>query len=213
MALILLATPFYLNDFSSIYVKKWQWWLFIDYISVKLFPCLVTIWLLYSKKMRASDFGLTTQTIPLFFIVFLTVSLIGIIIDQNGYKLIAKLSGYSKLGAMPAITSNAWDWIDLTFGLLMVGVFEELVFRGYMYTFISRYTQNSFIIVVISSIVFGLIHWSLGLQIVVITSVIGAVFMIAYLITRSLPAIMLAHFAVNFVDYADVIPKAIFSFY
>ena len=213
LALFLLAIPFYLNDFSSIYVKNWRWWLFIDYVSVKLFPFLVAIWLIYSKKMRASEFGLTTQPVPLFFIVFLAVSLIGIIIDQNGYNLIAKLPGYSKLGSMPAITSHVWDWIDLTFGLLMVGVFEELVFRGYMHTFISRYTQNAFVIVVISSIVFGFIHWSLGLQIVVVTSVIGAVFMIAYLLSRSLPAIMLAHFAVNFVDYAGVIPKSIFSFY
>lgn len=213
LTLLLLASPFYLNDFSSIYVTNWQWWLFIDYMGVKVFPCLVTLWLLHSKKMRAKEFGLTTQSIPLFFIAFLAVSLIGIIIDQNGYNLIAKLPGYSKLGAMPEITSPFWNWMDLTFGLLMVGICEELVFRGYMYTFINRYTQSSFIIVVISSIAFGLIHWSLGLQIVVVTSVIGAVFMIAYIITRSLPAIMLAHFAVNFVDYAGVIPKSIFSFY
>ena len=213
VALLLLASPFYLNDFSSIYVKNWHWWIFIDYMSVKLFPFLVAVWLIYSKKMRASEFGLTTQPIPLFLIVFLIVALVGIVIDQNGYNLIAKLPGYSQLGAMPAITSPVWDWIDLTFGLLMVGVFEELVFRGYMHTFISRYTKSSFVIVVISSIAFGFIHWSLGLQIVLVTSVIGAVFMIAYLVTRSLPAIMLAHFAVNFIDYAGLIPKSIFKFY
>ena len=212
LALVLLASPFYLNDFANIYVKNWRWWLFIDYVGVKLFPFLVVLWLIQSKKMRASEFGLTTQTIPSFLVVFLLVALVGTTIDQNGYQIVAKLPGYSPLGGMPAISNPVWNWIDLTFGLFMVGIFEELVFRGYMHTFMSRYTRNSFAIVVISAVAFGLIHWSLGLHDVLITSIIGAVFMIAYLRTRSLPAIVLAHFAVNFIDFAGIIPKSIFTF-
>lgn len=212
MALVLLASPFYLNDFASIFIKDWRLWLFIDYAGVKLFPFLITFWLISSNKMRASEFGLTTQSAPSFLMVFLIVTLAGTVIDQNGYQLIENIPGYSALGGMPAITISAWDWIDLTFGLLMVGIFEELIFRGFMHTFISRYTENSFVIVVISSAAFGLIHWSLGMHAVVITSIIGAVFMIAYLRTRSLPAIMLAHFAINFIDFAGVIPKAVFKF-
>jgi membrane protease YdiL (CAAX protease family) len=212
LALVLLASPFYLNDFANIYVKNWRWWLFIDYVSVKLFPSLIVLWLIHSKSMRASEFGLTTQTIPSFLVVFLVVALVGTTIDQNGYQIVAKFPGYSPLGGMPAITNPAWNWIDLTFGLFMVGIYEELIFRGYMHTFISRYTKNSFAIVVISAVAFGLIHWSLGLHGVLIASTIGAVFMIAYLRTRSLPAIMLAHFAVNFIDFAGIIPKSIFTF-
>ena len=33
-----------------------------------------------------------------------------------------------------------------------------------------------------------------------------------YLKTKSLPAIMLAHFAIDFIDFAGVIPKSIFKF-
>jgi len=212
LVLVLLASPFYLNDFANMYVKDWRWWLFVDYAGLKLFPLLVVLWLIHSKKMRASEFGLTTQTMPSFLVVFLVVTLVGTVIDQNGYKLLANLPGYSSLGGMPKITNCFWDWIDLTFGLFMVGILEELVFRGYMHTFISRYSQSPFAIAVFSSVAFGLIHWSLGLHTIVITSIIGAIFMIAYLKTRSLPAIMLAHFAVNFIDFAGVIPKSIFKF-
>jgi len=212
LALVLLASPFYLNDFANMYVKNWRWWLFIDYVGVKLFPFLVVLWLIQSKKMRVSEFGLTTQTIPSFLVVFLVVALVTTIIDQNGYQIVAKLPGYSPLGGMPAITNPVWNWIDLTFGLFMVGIFEELIFRGYMHTFISRYTRSSFAIVVISAVAFGLIHWSLGLHDILITSTIGAVFMVAFLRMRSLPAIMLAHFAVNFIDFAGIIPKSIFTF-
>lgn len=212
-ALLLLASPFYLNDFASIFVKDWRLWLFIDYVGVKLFPLVVTLWLIRSKRIRPADVGLTTQSVPSFSLVFLVAALVGTVMDQNGYQLIAGLPGYSPLGGMPAITSPAWDWVDLTLGLLAVAVFEELVFRGFMHTFISSHTDNSFAIVVISATAFGLIHWSLGLHAVLITSAIGAVFMIAYLRTRSLPAIMLAHFAVNFIDFAGVVPKAVFKWF
>ncbi|OPY76113.1 MAG: CAAX amino terminal protease self- immunity [Syntrophorhabdus sp. PtaU1.Bin058] len=212
MAAVVLAGPFYLNDFANLYVKDWRWWLLIDYAAVKLFPLGFALWLIYGKKMQASDFGLKTQSLLSGLLVFLIVALVGTAIDQNAYQLMAKVPGYKPLGGMPEITSPVWNWVDLTFGLLMVGICEELVFRGFLHAFITRYTEDRCAIIVISSGAFGLIHWSLGLHAVLITSTIGAVFMIAYLKTRSLPAIMLAHFAINFVDFAGVIPKSIFKF-
>ena len=212
LILVLLAGPFYLNDFASIYIKDWRLWLFVDYVVVKLLPLGLALWLIYSEKMRAAEFGLTRQPISTAMAAFFIVMLVGTVIDQNAYQLIEKLPGYAPLGGMPAITSATWDWIDLTFGLLMVGICEELVFRGFMYTFISRYTRNAYVIVLISSVAFGLIHWGLGFHYVLITTVIGAVFMVAYIQTRSLPALMLAHFAINFIDFAGIIPKSIFKF-
>jgi hypothetical protein len=212
LALFLLASPFYLNDFSNIYVKDWRWWLCIDYASVKLFPLLVVLWLIRGGNIPASEFGLTRQPMPSFLAVFLVVTLVGTVIDQNAYSLIEKFPGYPALAGMPDIASPVWNWIDLTLGLAAVGVFEELVFRGYMHTFLSRYTRSRTAIVLISSLAFGLIHWSAGLHVVLVASGIGAVLMIAYQTTKSLPAIMLAHFTVNFIDYAGVIPKSWFKF-
>jgi len=212
LALFLLAGPFYLNDFANIYVKDWRWWLLIDYASVKLLPMLVVLWLIRGRNMRASDFGLAPQPLPSFLAAFLLVTLVGTLMDQNAYQLIEKLPGYPAVAGMPDIASPVWNWIDLTLGLAAVGVFEELVFRGYMHTFLSRYTRSRTAIVLLSSVAFGLIHWSAGLHVVLVASGIGAVFMIAYLRTKSLPAIMLAHFAVNFIDYAGVIPKSLFKF-
>lgn len=212
LILILLITPFYLNDFSNIYIKDWHWWIFVDYVSVKLFPLIVVAWLIINKKMKADEFGLSLQSVLSFVMVFLIVTFIGTLIDQNAYKLIAKLPGYRPLGTMPMIKSTIWNWVDLTVGLLMVGIFEEVVFRGFICTYLNTYTRNRFAIVLISSIAFGFIHWSSGLHVVLVTSIIGAVFMIAYLKIHSLPPIMFAHFAVNFIDYAGVIPKSIFKF-
>jgi membrane protease YdiL (CAAX protease family) len=209
--LLVLAAPFYLNDFASIYVKDWRWWLAIDYVAVKLFPLAVVAWLIASRRMRPAEFGLTAQGALPFLATFLVAALAGTLIDQNAYDLLKGLPGYAPLGEMPEIRNNAWNRFDLGVGLLLVGVLEELIFRAYAYTVISRYTANPAAIVAISAVAFGLIHWSLGLNTVLITAVIGAIFMVIYLRTRSAPALMLAHFAVNYIDFAGVIPKSIFK--
>ena len=211
--LILLCVPFYLNDFSNIYVTDWRLWIFIDYTSVKFFPFLVVVSLISSKRIRPAEFGLIPQTAISFVTVFFISTLVVTFIVQNGDLILNWFPGYPRLGEMPKITSPLWRWMDLTIGLLMVGIFEELVFRGYLYTFITRYTRRPWMIIGISAIAFGFIHWSGGLHMVMLTAVAGAVFMVLYLQTFSLPAIMLAHFAVDFIDTANVIPKSIFRLF
>jgi membrane protease YdiL (CAAX protease family) len=214
IALLVLASPFYLNDFANIYIEDWRWWLFVDYTSVKLLPLLVVLWLIRVRHLPAAELGLVRQSLPSFLAAFLLVTLAGTLMDQNAYSLIDKLPGYRSLASpVPEIESLAWNWIDLTLGLVAVGVFEELVFRGYMYAFLRRYTQSRLAIVLVSSVAFGLIHWSAGLHVVLVASAIGAMLMVAYMITKSLPAIMLAHAAVDFIDFAGVIPKALFKFF
>jgi membrane protease YdiL (CAAX protease family) len=179
---------------------------------VKLYPLLLVAWLIKSGKTKHYEVGLNSQPPLSFFIVFVVTTLIGTILDQNAYKLIAKIHRFPALGAMPLITNPFWNWVDLTFGLLMVAIVEELVFRGYMFAAIREHTSSKPLIVIISSLAFGLIHWSGGLHVVFVTSLIGAVFMIFYIKTHFLPSIMLSHFVVNFIDFSGVIPKSIFQF-
>ena len=211
--LILLCVPFYLNDFSNIYVPDWRVWILIDYTSVKFLPFVVVLWLIITKRMRPIEFGLILQPAISFTTVFLIGTLVVTFIVQNGYLILNWFPGYPRLGEMPEIKSPFWLWMDLTIGLLMVGIFEELVFRGYLYTFITRFTRRPWMIIGVSAIAFGFIHWSGGLHMVMLTGAAGAVFMLLYLQTRSLPAIMLAHFAVDFIVTANVIPKSIFRLF
>ncbi|MFC1815143.1 CPBP family intramembrane glutamic endopeptidase [Thermodesulfobacteriota bacterium] len=52
----------------------------------------------------------------------------------------------------------------------------------------------------------------LGWTAALLFGAVGAVFMLLYLRTGSLPAVMLSHFGVNFIDLANTIPKSIFKF-
>ena len=210
--LALLCLPFYLNDIADIFIKDWRLWLLIDYVGVKLFPLLVVWSLILGGKMGLAQFGFTHAPARSFWSAFLVGTLAGLFLEQNGYAIISGLPGDHVLGGMPAITDPLWNWIDLTAGLLLVGILEELIFRGYLCTFLFRYTRRAVVIIGISALAFGLIHWSGGGHKVLVTALTGAVFMALYLRTQSLPALMLSHFVINFIAFADIIPKSIFRF-
>ncbi len=211
--LMLLAAPFYLNDLSNIFITDWRLWLLIDVIATKLFPIVLTIRLIRTGIIRSDPLGLTSQSPIPFLVVFLVGTLAGSLILANGPLIIGRLPGYPRLGSIPLIQSAPWKWMDLTLGLLLVGVCEELVFRGYLRAVFTRYGTSAVVMVFLSSLMFGLAHWSDGFHQVLITGVIGALFMVLYMASGSLPAIMLSHFAVNFIHYAEFIPESLFRFF
>jgi len=212
--LILLCAPFYLNDFSNIFVTNWRWWLLIDYTGVKLFPCLVILHLIRRHTLRWVDLiGSERPSAVSFISVIVIAVLAAMFIEQNGSLILKKLFRDIPLSSIPDIPDPLWRWIDLSTGLLMVGIFEELIFRGYLHTFLSQYTRRKSLFILVSAVTFGLIHWSGGLHQIILTSAIGAVFMIIYLHIRSLPAVIVAHFIVNFILFSNAIPLSLFSFF
>jgi membrane protease YdiL (CAAX protease family) len=212
IVVILLCLPFYLNDLNDIYVKDWRGWLLIDYVAVKLFPLMVLAWLIRREKMGFSSLGLRIPSAISFLSVLAVGALSAVFIEQNGYLLTGWLSG-APLGQMPEIASPVWRWVDLTAGLVTVSIVEEVIFRGYLRIFLSRYTRRAWVVIVISAIAFGLIHWSGGPQKIMAASAVGAVFMALYLRTHSLPAIMVAHYLVNFIAFSNVVPQFLFRFF
>jgi membrane protease YdiL (CAAX protease family) len=58
-----------------------------------------------------------------------------------------------------------------------------------------------------------MIHWSHGFHTVLVTTVIGALFMMVYLRTRSLVVPVAAHFIVNFIAYSGVVPLGWFQIF
>ena len=211
--LILLALPFYLNDFSSIFVQDWQWWLLIDYVLVKAVPLAGAAWMIGTGRITAGDLGLKGMKPGAFLGWAGGLTLVCTLMDQNAYALMEGLPGYAPLGGMPAISVSFWDTLDLTMGLALVALCEEMVFRGFLFQFFRQFTASIGAVIVLSSMAFGLAHWCLGLHAVIITGLIGAVLMGAYVRIRSVYPLVLAHFLVNYIDFSGVIPKAVFQFF
>jgi membrane protease YdiL (CAAX protease family) len=76
------------------------------------------------------------------------------------------------------------------------GVWEELMYRGFLIWFIAPYA-GVIAAVFLSSLIFGLGHGYQGAKGIVRTFVLGAVFAIAYMLTHSLWWVMAAHALVD----------------
>jgi len=210
---ILLFAPFYLNDFSNIFISDWRWWLSIDYIFARLFPFILICRMLSRNRVSPEAMGIGPQSMLSSIIVYIVGTLAAILILQNKFFILNGVPGYQPLGVIPKIFHEDWRWFDLTAGLMVTAVVEELVFRAYLYSFLRRLTDRALHIILISALAFGLIHWSLGFHHVIATSVIGGIYMLLYIRTRSLPALVFAHYTVNFIEYSDVVDKFLFNFH
>jgi len=84
----------------------------------------------------------------------------------------------------------------LVAGTLFAGVVEESVWRGYAVSrFAARWSAG--VAVALSSVLFGLLHWGLGWEGVVITGINGALLAGLFLWRKNLLAPAVAHAAVN----------------
>ncbi len=76
----------------------------------------------------------------------------------------------------------------------IVGAFwEELCFRGVALYQAPPGFLGTAVVVIVSSLIFGLHHLRGGLRSVIFTGYFGMMFCVLYLVTRDLPSIMLAH--------------------
>jgi len=202
-----LTLPFLLNDFANIFVHDYRVWLAIDYGFVKAFPLAVVFYLLRAERISYSDLGLRRIGFARFVIWSFIMTVVGIFIDQFGSRFFAMLLPDTRLGGMPPITNPLIAQIDLYLGLALVAIVEELIFRGLYCAILARYISSGIVVLMISAVAFGLIHWSLGLSAIVHTAIIGAVFMICIWRTGSVFPTIVAHFFVNYVAFSGLLGK------
>lgn len=101
----------------------------------------------------------------------------------------------------PKIENAALAWFDLTLGLGLSVVCEELGGRVVMAHVLRWFTANATVIVVVSALVFGAYHWSHGLASMIAAALSGAILMSLYLKTGSILPSMAVHYTTNVVDF------------
>lgn len=104
-ALLFLAAviPFFLNDFSNIYVTDYRLWLAIDYTCAKLLPFCLVLALIRKGELTWRELGLK-RIDPRQMLVFSAVlSITRMAITQLGDRLLWHLIPSYRAGSMPAI--------------------------------------------------------------------------------------------------------------
>jgi len=194
----ILSSIFLLNDFLFALTRTYVGWLAVDYGS-RILAILIMSYLVLRKKSSFSDFGLAKIGIRPFILWSLVLSGAGIFIDQVLSGYLAKILPQAQLFHYPEITNHFIKVFDLTFGILLVSVSEETIFRGYYVSVLRPHFKNEVVFVAVSSILFGLIHWSHGLSSIGSTALSGILPLISVIRTGSILPALVAHYVTDFI--------------
>lgn len=102
---------------------------------------------------------------------------------------------YFRLASVPQITNVAVRAVDLTFGLLLVALSEELVFRRLLFSVFR--SERALHVIVLSALVFALIHLTSGISDTINAFVLGVILGTAFWITRRVSICVFVHYLVD----------------
>jgi len=198
---ILAALPFYLNDFNNIFIKQELLWLAIDY-SAKIIPLAFLFYLLKKEILSSADLGFVS--LPLKKLVLWTtgITILGLFLDEPGFALWSKLLPAMRIGSIPIGPDSQLYTLDMTFGLALVAVSEEIIFRGLAFTTLKDSNDSPRKIFLFSAIIFGLIHWSQGPIAIMATAVTGTGLMLCMYCTGSVYPTIIAHYVINYLSFS-----------
>lgn len=118
-----------------------------------------------------------------------------LVLNWFGSRVDAMSPG-TALASIPAL-KGAPLLLDLTLGLALVAVHEEIVFRRVARAMLKPLFGNGVVMALLSSIPFGLYHWQFGVDSMVSAGLFGACAMLIYLRVGSIVPVMVAHYFVN----------------
>lgn len=151
----------------------------------------------------------------------------GVAVDQTLGPFLAH-----RLHSAPRFTfpelGGVFQALDLTIGVALVALSEELVFRSLALRLLLARAKSApvrrpsgrdfaggsagmtlpalVLVVLSSSVVFGLAHWGAGLHAIITTAAWGILPMVALIRTGSLWPALIAHYVTDLVGFSGVIP-------
>lgn len=216
---VLASWPFYLNDLFFHYFQDQ----YLPFILVFYFTDIWSIAIVYlatrQHKIKFSDVGFRSISFKDFLTGSVLLTLMGVITDQLIGHLLRPFFTW-RIYHFPEYPNFFYRWFDLTFGLLMVAVAEELIFRGLILEQLKKTIQNKcgnklnglscacssnrlsdLLTGLLSVLLFGAIHWGSGMN-AIINSAIWALaptyFSLRY---RNIYPCIVAHYLTDFVSF------------
>lgn len=193
----LVVLPFVLNDIGFILARTAPEWLAADYGSKVV--ALALILAIPALRRLARDWGDTAT--PLWLLALAAVASAGLIVAEfRGFEdRLNALWPESALYRFPRIENDGLRIFDLTVGLALTAVAEELVFRRLFADIAGPLFRSEWAMVAISAVLFGAIHWSAGVGSVVCAALAGVVLMVLMRRSGSLWPPVAAHYLANLI--------------
>lgn len=212
----LVIAPFFLfGMINGIYnsalanLSPWLFWL-IDVLGWIALPSVILFYIYRYYGIGLHDYGLAKLTSSfqrreIIIWSFLSTFILSIYYFAFGWlawrfiETPANLFSYA--GMVPEGNGR---YVAVVYLAITAAVFEEIFFRGLIwrlvYSSAIKYNK-SIVYVVISSVLFGLVHWENGLAEVLSAMVFGVVACVLYLRLRNLLPLMVAHFFIDMVNF------------
>ena len=199
---LILAAPFYLNDFAFIVLNGTYGVYLVDYGIRALVLAVCFLWPIsraIATERLTSQWGMA-----------LAVLCVGVlpVSGRIAYHLLevpfVNLTGLGGLFEFQFLSDPTLHWLDLTVGLFAVALSEELVFRKFAMRWLEQAGRTPIQILVIAALFFSLTHWGSGPGRMIYTFVSGLIYMAAYLRLRRLWPMVLAHWIENFMAFGPL---------
>lgn len=198
--LLVAVLIFLLNDLGFILISGMNgqpvalWFYSFDYVA--RIAALVLIWpqirLLALNTVRNGWYAPKPSIIGDILLVFIMLLL--------SLFMVRQLFGWVEskpLFTYPFIALAPLRILDLTVGLALVAVSEELVFRAALMNRLKQILRRTDMTVVVSAIIFGAIHWGTGWGNSLTALALGIAFGMFYLSTRRVAPLIVVHYLFN----------------
>jgi len=197
--MLLVLAPFYINDFFLIEAKTADMWLWVDYASrILALALLFLVAADWRQALRENGIG----NLPKSALAFVAATAIGLGVTSLLEPWIDARFPFAALQAFPGYDNDRQRMLDLTLGIALVALSEEVIFRWYLDKALSGLIGSKSISLIVGAAFFGLIHWSQSLAGIAGAFVIGLAFGAIYRQSGSIWPLVIAHYVIDVVEYS-----------
>lgn len=163
---------------------------------------LIIIGIIYMERRKDIDFIVDLKINLKIICHAIIYTLIGFIIFPIVFITINFISGSPIIGVAPNMQwGNVPFFIGLIFIQLMTSISEELCFRGYAIERLTRILNNKNLAVIVSIILFLIVHIPLWGMVSIPIGVLGAFWAIIYVKSSNMSLVIVIHFLNNIIAY------------
>ena len=174
---------------------------FFSRLILWLYLLIIYLWVLKVEKQKFLLWSERKSSVQ-FYIISIAAMLAAIILLAGILHKIESYYGWDNSDKLKAMLQLLWkNKLLLLFTTLSAGIMEELLFRGYLMPRLQLLLKNSWLTIIISSLLFGLAHYSYGSWSQMINPLfIGLIFAWHYQKYRNIKVLILCHFLIDFLS-------------
>ena len=193
LAVALALGPFIAKRFILSGEHGYVTWLVVDYTARCISLVGVVLGFRSGLLVRSSPrVGVVTSLVVLLILVAAELAQ-----QLAVYPVLHDYFRILELSSTPVIPDARVRVADLLFGLFLVALSEELVFRRFLFAIIEQWSQKGLVVILISSTIFALIHFTSGVADTLNAFVHGVLLGGAFWKTRRVSVCIASHYLVD----------------